>query len=259
MAERTLLSLATSAAHDAGAPAPSTIVGNNEKIARAILGFANDTVRAVRTAAADNGGWGAQQVGATLSLVSGVASYDLPDDYQAMIPGAIMLDGMPMWFSGPDDPAYWNAYEANALVGVSPYRWRVKARKIFVQPTPSSSMTVVYEYLTRSMIESTAAGAWDVAVWDQAVWDATTISDRFLDDDDQPRFPDYLLKLGVQYRLERLLGRPYGETANEFENELEIAVAEDHGGPPRSRSLCDVGDRASVAHGLGSSGFTVFS
>lgn len=260
MANRTLLSIAEEACDMAGMPTPATIVGNNEKTARFILAGANQTIRDLRSRAANNGGWGAQQVAQTLTTVSGVATYDLPDDFQAMIESAVFIDGAPLWFHGPTDPYHWAAVESNAYVSATPYRWRVKFNKIFIQPTPSSVMTINFEYLTRALVQSTAAGAWDVAIWDQTVWDFATIADRFLSDTDQPRVPDYLVVLGIQHRLERRIGSPTAvETFAEYEAEAETAIAEDRGGPPRSRTFSEAKIGTEVVFGLGSNGGVVIT
>lgn len=239
MAERTLLTIGQEAARRAGLPAPSTIYSNNEKAARLILIAADDTVREVREAAANNDGWGSQQVGGTITTISGRAYYDLPSDYEALIPGASFINGNPMWFMGPTDPYAWRAEEAGVGVRPAPYRWRIRGAQMFLQPTPSSEMSIYFEYLSRGMIDSTSDGAWDVAVWDDAVWNANTVIDRFLSDTDQPRFPDHILSLGITAKLKQAMGAPSASAELEYRKALSIAVARDKGGPPRCRTLSE--------------------
>lgn len=259
MAERTLLDIATSASEAAGVPAPASIVGNASKRARFLEAAINQTMREIRNAAANNDGWGAQQVAATLTTVANRESYDLPGDYDGLIPGAMHINGSPMWFHGPADAFHWSAVEANATISATPYRWRIKERKVFIQPVPTSVMTLAFEYLTRAMIESAGAGAWDVAIWDQAIWDARTISDRMLQDSDQPRVPDYVVELGLQWRLEQKYQMPHAETRAEYWRELEMAVAADKGGPPRSRTLSEAALATEVLHGIGENGGVVIT
>jgi hypothetical protein len=250
MAERTLLSLAEEAAIRAKLPVPATIVSNNEKVARQILVAANDTIREIRRMAANNDGWGCQQVAGTVTTASGTQYYDLPSSYDALIPGANFINGNPMWFMGPTNPYNWRAEEAGVAVSTAPYRWRIKQNQIFIQPTPSSVMTLYFEYLSRAMIDSTSAGAWDVAVWDTAIWNDKTVIDRFLADSDQPRVPDDLVSQGMTWRLMRDMGQPYFDLRADYEQAVNLAIAQDKGGPPRSLSLAQSRMTDEVYHPL---------
>lgn len=54
---------------------------------------------------------------------------------------------------------------------------------------------------------------------------------EFTADTDLPAFgDDYLLSIGMTFRLRRALGLPYAEHAAEYENEMAIKLAEDAGG-----------------------------
>ena len=54
---------------------------------------------------------------------------------------------------------------------------------------------------------------------------------EFDTDTDLPAFDDdYVLSLGMTYRLRRALGLPYAEHAAEYEEEMELKLATDAGG-----------------------------
>ena len=63
---------------------------------------------------------------------------------------------------------------------------------------------------------------------------------EFTEDTDKPVFEDdHLLSLGMTWHLQRALGKPYAERADEYETELAVKVAEDAGGARSFRFGCD--------------------
>ncbi|SDI70464.1 phage adaptor protein [Salipiger marinus] len=69
--------------------------------------------------------------------------------------------------------------------------------------------------------------------------------EAFCADTDTPVFSDdYLLSLGMTWHLQRALGLPYAERASEYEDELQMKLAEDGGGARDFRlggGECDFG------------------
>lgn len=62
----------------------------------------------------------------------------------------------------------------------------------------------------------------------------------FVADEDTPAFADdYLLSLGMTFRLRRSLGLDYAEAAAEYELEMDQRLAHDAGGPRNYRLGCD--------------------
>lgn len=74
---------------------------------------------------------------------------------------------------------------------------------------------------------------------------------EFEADTDRPAFDDdYVLSLGMTFRLRRALGLPFAEHAAEYESELDMKAATDAGGA-RSFRLGNCGERAGIQVPLG--------
>lgn len=90
-----------------------------------------------------------------------------------------------------------------------------------------------------------APPGFDTGVWNEDVWEylkhlnplsavaplAQIRKPAFTADTDLPAFADdYLLSIGMTFRLRRALGLPYEEEAAEYEQEMEMKLATDAGG-----------------------------
>lgn len=98
-----------------------------------------------------------------------------------------------------------------------------------------------------TLLQSITGGQWDTAEWDVAEWgenaaeilkridvNATTgvlpqvRREEFTADTDTPAFDDdYLMSIGMTFRIRRSLGKPYAEHAAEYEAELEMKTNTD--------------------------------
>lgn len=97
------------------------------------------------------------------------------------------------------------------------------------------------------LFQQVQGGNWDTSGWDLATWsqnisevikridvNATTgvlpevRRPEFTADTDKPAFDDdYLLSLGMTYRIRRALGKPYAEHASEYESEMDSKMNND--------------------------------
>ena len=303
---RTILEIAKEAAErEATAPAPATLFGDNNRIAKILRGAAKDTMREYLRASRWEGQseFHSQWV---FSLIPGRFAYPLPPDFLRMIPNTEQRGGWPMGLIGPATPEVWARWMSGAAAVTAPMGWRIKNNVLFLEPTPQHSEMVMIEYITRyPVVSEIKTGDYDLTSqvpvtiapivprdgwiepgtqvpipsapddfsydtgdgqgFDQGLWvsEPSEILKRlnpnsivrplpevrrpeFEHDDDRPAFEDdYLLSLGMTWRLQRALTLPYAELAAEYEAEMANKLAEDAGGARdfrigRDRYGCDV-------------------
>lgn len=307
---RTILEIAREAAErEATAPAPVTLFGDNNRVARILRQAAHDTLREYLRSSRSEGlsEFHSQWV---FSLQPGRFAYALPPDYLRMIPNTEQRGGWPMGMIGPASPVTWARWLSGAAAVTAPMGWRIKNSVLFVEPTPEKAELVIIEYISRypvvspiksgdydltsqvpitnapvvardgwiepgAVVSENPPAWWSISAqqgevlacaspapgaflydegegkgWDEGVWvlEPAEMLKRinplsgvrplpevrrpgFTADDDRPAFDDdYLLSLGMTWRLQRALTLPYAELAAEYEAELGVRLSEDAGG-----------------------------
>jgi hypothetical protein len=122
---------------------------------------------------------------------------------------------------GPLSPQEWQAIKSSALgSGVVGRRWRIRnvsgTVKFSIDPTPTAStagQTLVFEYRSKNWCQSSGGTG-------QTAWAADT---------DTGILDEYLIRLGVKWRMLERLGMAYLEAREEAENEVRQAIARDGG------------------------------
>ncbi|WP_273280944.1 hypothetical protein [Pseudooceanicola atlanticus] len=287
---RTILEIAQEAAErDATAPKPTTLFGNENKIARILRTAAKDTIRDFLRRSRY---FGLSDHHSTwvFALQSGRYAYELPPDFLRIIPGTEQRGSWPLGLIGPATPQAWAAWLYGGAANVAPHGWRIKNGVLWIDPTPTAEELVVIEYVSRypvvsairegdinlsseplqmnapvvsrdgwikladdNLVQDTRANRFKYDAepgWDEAFWAMTpeevlkrlnpTSSEEpipqvrreaFTADTDTPAWDDdYLLSLGMTFRLRRGLAMPYQEQADEYEAEIENKIGEDAGG-----------------------------
>lgn len=225
----TLLAIARRACLLNGVPQPREVARSKERVAQSCLAAAQLALEHVRQAAVDNGGWAVQQTSAAVQTVAGTAIYDLPADYQGLIPGAQHEDGCPCWLGAPLRPIERADIEMNGLAHAH-LRFHVTGGKIHFTPVPTGE-TVTIHYMSRGVIYTKEPG-WDLAAWDSGPWDGAQYWDEWRTDDDVPRLDAQLLRSGTAWYLSDLLKEPNPVLFDRFESLIETALYQDGGGPP---------------------------
>lgn len=155
----------------------------------------------------------------------GQTQFLLPSDFRSMV-NDTLWDRSRYWpLRGALSPQQWQVYKSSVLgTATIEQRWRIRipsgssagtATEFIIDPVISATdnSTLVYEYVSNNCVLSSA-------LVPQEHWQADTDT-SILDED--------LLELGVIWRLMRRLGMSYEEEREEYEREVDKAVARDGG------------------------------
>ena len=163
--------------------------------------------------------------GATFgSYTFGQSDYALPTDFQRSVDNTFW-DRSRFWaMRGAQSPQEWQVYKSSVIGRASiqrRYRFRnadwlstttgaTSTNVLSIDPTPfDNGSQLVFEYVSNGWCAS-ASGA------RQSSWQA---------DSDVGVLDEWLMELGVRWRLLRRLGMAYNEELDEYEREVDKAVA----------------------------------
>lgn len=209
-----LLTVAQAVAEELGLDAPGAVVGSSDKTATQLLRLIN---RSGKQLAKKN--WAVLQKEHTFSTVDATASYDLPSDFERLLDGTIW-DRTSYWsLRGPLSPAQWQTYKSG-LVAQSTVRSRFRVKpdtrvnKFYLDPTPSSVVSMVFEYASDQWVKDSANAGGKTA---------------YALDTDIALISEELIELDVIWRFLARKGFAYEEEKQEAEDAINRAFAEDGG------------------------------
>ena len=151
---RTILEIAQEAAErDNTAPAPVTLFGTNNRVAKALRIAAHDIIRDyLRTP-----DWqGQSEFTSTwaFAVQPGRYAYPLPPDFLRMIQNTEQRGGWPMGLVGPATPVTWARWLSGAAAVTAPMGWRIRNNLLLIEPTPAVAELVTIEYVSRYPVVS---------------------------------------------------------------------------------------------------------
>jgi len=160
----------------------------------------------------------ATQTGAGQFLF-GQSDYPLPTDFQRPIDNT-MWDRSRFWsMRGPQSPQQWQLYKSS-VIGRASIQRRFRFRRIngnvsfSIDPVPTDNgSALVFEYVSNAWCQSASGTA-------QALWEADT---------DVGILDEYLMMLGVRWRVLRRAGLSYAEELDEYERQVSKALGADGG------------------------------
>ena len=149
------------------------------------------------------------------------SDYALPSDYNRLVMGSLW-DRSRYWeMRGPLSPHQWQLYKSS-IIGRSTIlrRWRVRRIAstvvLSIDPAPTDNgAALVFEYVTNAWCQSASGTA-------QTKWAADT---------DTGIIDEYLMRLGVKWRMLRRLGMAYQDEMAEYLGEVDKAIARNGGAP----------------------------
>lgn len=213
----TLLSICQQAARAVPLAAPSIIVGNTNETASLLLACAQDEGNALSR----RYNWLSLVKEHTFSTVASTEDYSLPSDFSR-------LENQTLWdrnnyesIRGPLSSQQWQEYKSSVLATTNTVWKRFRIRdvsgtvKFSIHPTPDAAETMVFEYVSDNWCETSGGSG-------QSAWAADT---------DVGVLDEYLLGLGIKWRLLNRLGMIFDEEREEYEREVIKAIARDGGAP----------------------------
>lgn len=151
--------------------------------------------------------------------VFGQSDYPLPSDFQRLIDNT-MWDRSRYWsMRGPQSPQQWQMYKSSVIGRASiQRRWRVRnidgVNKFSIDPVPTdNAAALVFEYVSNGWCRSQAG----------------VYQNQWQSDSDVGVVDEWLLQLGVRWRMLRRLGMSYSEELDEYERQVSKATAQDGG------------------------------
>lgn len=149
----------------------------------------------------------------TFATANGTADYDLPSDFDRMVP-ATHYDRTNFWKnSGPKSSQAWQFLNAGITTLGPQFRWRLYQNKIRLYTTPTSAYTMAYEYVSN--------------LWVLATGGAVPTKQRFSADTDTCVFPDDVMTLGLKYQWYRAKGLDYEQAFAEFRRAVDTSKGQD--------------------------------
>jgi hypothetical protein len=161
----------------------------------------------------------ATQTGAGQFLL-GQSDYTLPSDYKTPVDNTFW-DRSRFWsMRGPLSPQQWQLYKSS-VIGRASIQRRFRFRRsptgtvvLSIDPVPTDNGSqLVFEYVSTGWCVS-QAGAF------QSSWQADT---------DTGVIDEYLIRLGLKWRVLRRKGMSYSEELDEYEREVSKAMSKDGG------------------------------
>jgi hypothetical protein len=213
-----LLTLCQNVILETGAGAsPSAIVSNTDTLAKQLLAWANKEARIL--AKRD---WQAITAEHTITTAASTETYALPTNYARYVSDTFW-DATNYWpMRGSIAPQHWQALKRGLVSSSIRKEFRVRGNLVYIFPTPDAIETLIGEYITNKPVVSSAAVAKTI----------------FTADDDTTLIPEFLVELGVKWRLLDSKGFDYTEAKQEYDRQVELALAQDSPAPAINLGYC---------------------
>lgn len=146
-----LTTMLTDVCNFANLPVPSTFVSSTDGQIKQLISITHLVAKEIR----DRFAWPQLTKEYSFATVNGTASYALPGDFERWLARS-QWDRTNHWeVKGPLTPQEWQ-FRKSAIVSTGPWkRFRVKGQSLtqfFIDPTPGSADTVVFEYQSHNWI-----------------------------------------------------------------------------------------------------------
>lgn len=218
----TLLSILQQVAGEIPVTKPPIIVGSSDTTASLLLACAQAEGEALARRPQD--GWVAQIIEYTFPTVVNQGDYALPGDFRRLIDGTLW-DRSRFWeMRGSMSPQQWQLYKSSPIGRASlQRRWRIRvpsgsgvgtAPTFSIDPVPTdANSTLVFEYVSNAWCKSATGTA-------QTSWGADT---------DVGILDEYLIRLGVKWRMLDRLGMSFDMAQGEYQSMVDKALGSDGG------------------------------
>lgn len=201
---RNLLQIVQTACDELSIPRPGSVVGSTDSQAQQLLALANRGGIELAMREGSAGGWPQLRKEHPISVVAGTDNYAFPSDLGYFI-NTTPWDRTTKWpLVGPVSPQVWQVLKSGTIGSTGPRtRFRVMANRIYLDPSPTSSATVVFEYYMGTWCTDSSG---------------VTYRERWASDGDLPLLPDDCHILDLIWRYLRAKRLDYQEEFNTCED-----------------------------------------
>ena len=205
----TILAMVQSACKRIGLPSPNTAIGSTDQNIIRLIALANEegeqlsqrhrwnklvTESTFSTAAAESQGAMTTLAGAAFGWICGDTIFNRTQKR--------------LWY--PISDVQWQAMKSDGITGPDSY-FRIRGGNLIVQPVPTASQTVAFEWVSKNWCQSSGGTG-------QSVWTADT---------DTGILDENLMVEGLIWRWKAANGFEYGEDFNTYERSAANAIARD--------------------------------
>ena len=211
----TLLSICQNVADFTGFERPTTVIDNTDPIARQLLALAQrEGKQLMRTS-----DWAILKKEHTFSTSNGTATYALPSDFDRLVLETSYNRSDNDILTGPISSAEYQLVNHGMATTGTTEKFRLKAAsnalKFELDPTPSSTQTIGFEYVSTQFCQSSGGSG-------QAVWTADT---------DTGILDETTMEMGITWRFKAAHGLDYAEDFRQYQLEVRQAVARNGSAP----------------------------
>jgi hypothetical protein len=211
----TILSMCQNVADFTGFERPTSVISNTDPIARQLLALAQREGKQLMRVS----DWAILKKEHTFSTSSGTAAYALPSDFDRLVLETSYNRSDNDILTGPITSSEYQLVNHGMATTGTTEKFRLKAAsnalKFELDPTPSSTQTIGFEYVSTQFCQSSGGSG-------QAVWTADT---------DTGILDETTMEMGITWRFKAAHGLEYGEDYKQYQLEVRQAVARNGSSP----------------------------
>ena len=211
----TILSMCQNVADFTGFERPTSVISNTDPIARQLLALAQREGKQLMRVS----DWAILKKEHTFSTSNGTAAYALPSDFDRLVLETSYNRSDNDILTGPISSSEYQLVNHGMATTGTTEKFRLKAAsnalKFELDPTPSSTQTIGFEYVSTQFCQSSGGSG-------QAAWAADT---------DTGILDETTMEMGITWRFKAAHGLEYGEDYKQYQLEVRQAVARNGSSP----------------------------
>ncbi len=211
----TILSMCQNVADFTGFERPTSVISNTDPIARQLLALAQREGKQLMRVS----DWAILKKEHTFSTSSGTAAYALPSDFDRLVLETSYNRSDNDILTGPISSSEYQLVNHGMATTGTTEKFRLKAAsnalKFELDPTPSSTQTIGFEYVSTQFCQSSGGSG-------QAVWTADT---------DTGILDETTMEMGITWRFKSSHGLEFSEDYRQYQLEVRQAIARNGSAP----------------------------
>ena len=211
----TILSMCQNVADFTGFERPTSVISNTDPIARQLLALAQREGKQLMRVS----DWAVLKKEHTFSTSNGTAAYALPSDFDRLVLETSYNRSDNDILTGPISSSEYQLVNHGMATTGTTEKFRLKAAsnalKFELDPTPSSTQTIGFEYVSNQFCQSSGGSG-------QAAWAADT---------DTGILDETTMEMGITWRFKAAHGLDFAEDFRQYQLEVRQAVARNGSSP----------------------------